>query len=48
MRPYGLILENLDGFDDPTGKFVMRGVPPTLGMQVTRWKETRVLGECAG
>ena len=35
MRQFGLILENLDGLDDPTRKFVMRGVPPTLGLQVT-------------
>src|SRR5882724_6836796 len=35
MRSFGLILENLDGFDDPTRKFVMRGVPHTLGLQVS-------------
>src|SRR5438067_4652612 len=35
MRQFGLILENLDGFDDPTNKFVMRGVPHTLGLQVS-------------
>src|SRR5439155_477442 len=35
MHQYGLILENLDGFDDPTNKFVMRGVPHTLGLQVS-------------
>src|SRR5438874_3388277 len=35
MRRFGLILENLDGFDDPTNKFVMRGVPHTLGLQVS-------------
>lgn len=33
MRSFGLILENVDGLDDPTNKFVMRGVPHTLGMQ---------------
>src|SRR5439155_1204409 len=27
MRKVGLILENLDGFDDLPNKFVMRGVP---------------------
>ena len=27
MRNFGLILENVDGFEDPTNKFVMRGVP---------------------
>src|SRR3989442_15209482 len=31
MREFGLILENLDGFDDLKNKFVMRGVPHTLG-----------------
>jgi mono/diheme cytochrome c family protein len=35
MRRFGLILENLDGLDDPAGKFVMRSVPHTLGMQVS-------------
>ncbi|MBC8119685.1 MAG: hypothetical protein H7X75_08945, partial [Burkholderiaceae bacterium] len=29
MRQFGLILENLDGLDDPTNKFVMRSVPHT-------------------
>ncbi|MGH8524314.1 MAG: hypothetical protein ACREXY_08880, partial [Gammaproteobacteria bacterium] len=32
MRQFGLILENLDGLDDPTNKFVMRGVPHTLAL----------------
>ena len=40
MREFGLILENLDGLDDPTRKFVMRGVPPTLGLQVTLERDT--------
>ena len=35
MREFGLILENLDGFDDPTNKFVMRGVPHPLGLHVS-------------
>jgi cytochrome c peroxidase len=35
MRSFGLILENVDGLDDPTNKFVMRGVPHTLGLQVS-------------
>jgi hypothetical protein len=35
MRSFGLILENLDGLDNPTVKFVMRGVPHTLGLQVS-------------
>ncbi|MFN0085893.1 MAG: hypothetical protein ACKVX9_10945 [Blastocatellia bacterium] len=33
MRKFGLILENLDGFDDLPNKFVMRGVPHTLGLR---------------
>jgi cytochrome c peroxidase len=32
MRNFGLILENVDGLQDPTVKFVMRGVPHTLSM----------------
>jgi cytochrome c peroxidase len=32
MRTFGLILENVDGLDDPTNKFVMRGVPHTIGL----------------
>ncbi|MGH9257336.1 MAG: hypothetical protein ACRD3C_22480, partial [Vicinamibacterales bacterium] len=35
MRDFGLILENVDGLEDPTNKFVMRGVPHTLGLQVS-------------
>ena len=35
MREFGLILENLDGFEDLDNKFVMRGVPHTLGMRVS-------------
>lgn len=35
MRKFGLILENLDGFDDLANKFVMRGVPHTLAMLQT-------------
>jgi len=35
MRSFGLILENLDGFDDPTRKFVIRAVLHTLGLQVS-------------
>src|SRR3990172_855529 len=30
MRQFGLILENLDGFDDLENKFVMRGIPHVL------------------
>ncbi len=35
MRSFGLILENQDGFSNPTVKFNMRGVPHTLGLQVS-------------
>jgi hypothetical protein len=35
MREFGLILENLDGFDDLQNKFTMRGVPHTLGLKTT-------------
>jgi hypothetical protein len=32
MRNFGLILENTDGFDNPTVKFTMRGVPHSLSL----------------
>ena len=32
MRKFALIMENLDGFDDLSNKFVMRGVPHTLAL----------------
>jgi cytochrome c peroxidase len=35
MREFGLILENLDGFDDLENKFVMRGVPHTLALRTS-------------
>jgi len=35
MRKFGLIMENLDGFDALATKFVMRGVPHTLSMLPT-------------
>jgi cytochrome c553 len=35
MREFGLILENLDGFDDLANKFVMRGVPHTLALRTS-------------
>src|SRR5262249_23619874 len=35
MRKFGLIMENLDGFDNLASKFVMRGVPHTLSMLPT-------------
>jgi cytochrome c peroxidase len=33
MREFGLILENLDGFNDLANKFVMRGVPHVLALR---------------
>ena len=33
MREFGLILENLDGFDDLSDRFVMRGVPHVLALR---------------
>jgi cytochrome c peroxidase len=39
MRKFGLILENVDGLEDPTNKFVMRGVPHTLGLQVSMQRD---------
>jgi hypothetical protein len=35
MRAFGLIIENLDGFDDLANKFTLRGVPHTLGLPNT-------------
>jgi cytochrome c peroxidase len=35
MREFGLILENVDGLENPTVKFTMRGVPHTLGLGVS-------------
>jgi mono/diheme cytochrome c family protein len=35
MREFGLIVENLDGFDDLANKFTLRGVPHTLGLPNT-------------
>jgi hypothetical protein len=35
MREFGLILENLDGFDDLSNKFTMRGVPHVLAMRTS-------------
>jgi hypothetical protein len=43
MRSFGLILENLDGFSSPTTKFVMRGVPHTLGLQVSLERDTTLV-----
>jgi hypothetical protein len=35
MRQFGLIQENLDGFDDLENKFVMRGVPHVLAQRTS-------------
>ncbi len=35
LREYGLILENVDGGEDPTHKFVMRGTPASLSLATT-------------
>jgi hypothetical protein len=35
LRSQALITENLDGFDDPTHNFVLRGVPHTLSLGLT-------------
>ncbi len=35
MREFGLILENVDGFDDLEHKFVMRGVPHVLAQRTS-------------
>jgi mono/diheme cytochrome c family protein len=35
MREFGLIQENLDGFNDLPNRFVMRGIPHTLGLRVS-------------
>ena len=40
MRSFGLILENLDGLEHPTTRFVMRGVPHTLGLQASLESDT--------
>jgi hypothetical protein len=35
MREFGVILENLDGFDDLKNTFVMRGIPHVLGLRTS-------------
>lgn len=35
MRQFGLVLENLDGFDDLENKFVLRGVPHVLALRTS-------------
>ena len=42
MRQFGLILENVDGFDDLENKFVMRGVPHTLALSTSLTKDTNL------
>ena len=44
MRRFGLILENVDGLEDPTNKFVMRGVPHTLGLAKSLTQPTNLDG----
>jgi hypothetical protein len=44
LRTRALIRENLDGFDDPTHKFVARGVPHTLGMTLSVGNENAFNG----
>lgn len=44
LRSRALILENVDGFDDPTHKFVMRGVPHTLALGLTNGISTAFFG----
>ena len=35
MREFGLIIENLDGFDDLANRFTMRGVPHVLALRTS-------------
>jgi len=35
LRQFGLILENVDGREDPTHKFVMRGTPASISLATT-------------
>jgi hypothetical protein len=35
MRQFGVILENVDGFSDPTRRFVLRSVPHTFSMSTS-------------
>ena len=43
MRSDGLILENVDGLESVNTKFVMRGVPHTLGLQVSLERDTALV-----
>jgi cytochrome c peroxidase len=44
MREWGLILENLDGLEDPANKFVMRSVPHTIGLGPSLPQDTSLTG----
>lgn len=44
MRKFGLILENVDGFDNLPTKFVMRGIPHTLALNANTLKPALVDG----
>jgi hypothetical protein len=44
MRRFALILENLDGFEDPANKFVMRGIPHTLALNANTLRNALVDG----
>lgn len=46
MRNFGLILENVDGLQNPTVKFTMRGVPHSLSM-VTSMRASLIDGRSA-
>jgi cytochrome c peroxidase len=50
LRQEALILENVDGFEDPTVKFVMRGVPHSLSMitSIAQPADGRPAGERTG
>lgn len=42
LRDHGLVLENIDGFEDPTHKFVMRAVSHLYGLSATITAPPRV------
>ncbi|MGH8615489.1 MAG: hypothetical protein ACREYF_26575 [Gammaproteobacteria bacterium] len=44
MRKHGLILENVDGMEDLPNKFVMRGVPHTLGLPLSLSRDASISG----
>lgn len=50
LRQEALVLENVDGFEDPTVKFVMRGVPHSLSMftSIAQPADGRPIGERTG